>query len=151
MQLPNIPQRLLSGALKRFKMVFGYAFIDLTEEQKVERRHYLDLYASIAQASAIVILVLLQLRFLAAWAAARWAPAHDAEMPSSPFLKARAQKKHSLGFLRNLSHRAGRVQWWMGDEVIARGWGTRGEWIGGALWTTWLLFLCIHRTGEGRR
>ncbi|KAF2101843.1 hypothetical protein NA57DRAFT_64528 [Rhizodiscina lignyota] len=128
-------------------MAFGYAFLDLTKEDKLDRRHLLDLYASIAQISAVAILVLLQLRFIASWALTRFAVAPDSEMPSSPYLKAEKQNRHSLSFLRRFSLFSRQVQWWMGEEVI-RGWGTRGEWVGGALWTLWLLFLCVNQTGQ---
>jgi len=38
--------------------------------------------------------------------------------------------------------------WWLEGEGL-EGWGSRGRWIAGGVWGTWLLFLCVHKTGDG--
>ena len=38
--------------------------------------------------------------------------------------------------------------WWLGDELYV-GWGRKGHWIVGASWATWLMFLSVHKTGDG--
>lgn len=38
--------------------------------------------------------------------------------------------------------------WWLEGEV-APGWGLRGHWIAAGAWACWLLFLCVHQTGDG--
>ena len=48
-------------------MGWPYQFVDLTEAQKISRRTLLDTYGLAAQASAGIVLIVIQLLFLAQW------------------------------------------------------------------------------------
>lgn len=125
---------------------FGYYFETLTKEQKHQRRELLDLYGFVAQWSVLVILVLFQVSFALGWLL-KSGLKHDTP-PKSPSFNKRQDGK--LGWLRRIQGGCNRVTWWLRKDVV-RGWdwGTRGEWIGASIWTIWLLFLCVHRTGKG--
>jgi hypothetical protein len=123
----------------------GYYFESLDDKQKHQRREYLTWYGFMAQWSILAIFVLFQIAFLVNWtvkSGLRY------ETPKSPsFTKSPTGK---LGWLRKLQSFSTKTKWWMSKDVI-RGWdwGTRGEWIGTSVWTTWMLYLCIAKTGNG--
>lgn len=123
----------------------GYYFQNLSNEQLHQRREYLDWYGFAAEWSVLVILSLFQIGF-----AFRWVMRSGLryEQPKSPsFTK---NQKSGLGWLRRMHGGSIKAMWWMQKDVI-RGWnwGTRGEWLGAALWTLWLLYLCVANTGKG--
>jgi hypothetical protein len=39
--------------------------------------------------------------------------------------------------------------WWLDCEIVT-GWPSRGQLIAAGAWVSWLLFLCVHNTGEGK-
>ncbi|KAJ4993846.1 ferric reductase like transmembrane component [Stagonosporopsis vannaccii] len=121
---------------------FGYSFEPLNDEQKHQRRENLDYYGFAAQWSVLVVFALFQLSFGIRWIVTK---GMRYEQPKSPsFNKGR---ENTLGWLKSLHSRYARVMWWMQKDVISRwDWGTRGEWIGGTIWTTWLLYLCFVNT-----
>jgi hypothetical protein len=124
----------------------GYYFETLNDKQKHQRREYLDWYGFMAQWSVLVIFVLFQIAFLVDWMLKNGL---KYETPKSPsFTKSPTGK---LGWLRNLQSLSTKLRWWMGKDVI-RGWdwGTRGEWVGAGVWTIWMLYLCIAKTGNGK-
>ncbi|KAI4728724.1 hypothetical protein E4T49_03438 [Aureobasidium sp. EXF-10728] len=127
-----------------------WRFLDLNQEQKLERRRLLDLYGSLAQVSALIPLALLQLYFLAVWLQRRWLRNHDADgMPSSPQLKKRRSDAFNEPTARlQTFHR--KVIWWMGDTFDI--WGSRvakGEIVAGVVWTAWLILLsCVQTQGD---
>ena len=66
-------------------------------------------------------------------------------MPSSPDRK--KERTSSLGVVR-AKWRS--VVWWLGAEVAPKlGMGLRGQWLVTICWTVWLVFLGVHRTGDG--
>lgn len=67
-----------------------------------------------------------------------------AAVPTSPGLK--RQRLSSEGAV---VRRWRRLVWWIEGDV-GGGWGVRGRWIAGGVWGGWLLFLSVHRTGDGR-
>jgi hypothetical protein len=127
-------------------MGWPYHLLDLTHEQKHERRLLLDRYGVYAQLSALIPILGYQLYRLAIWVySERQRPKTGySAIPSSPTLK-RARTSAS----GTLSARLRSIVWWLESEV-AKGWGLRGQWIAAACWLSWLLFLCVHQTGEGK-
>jgi hypothetical protein len=125
---------------------FGYYFESLNHEQKHQRREYLDWYGFVAQWSVLAIFVLFQVAFAVEWILKSGL---KYEQPKSPsFTKSSAGK---LGWLRKLKSTSTNMKWWLGQDVL-RGWdwGTKGEWIGASVWTIWLLYLCVAKTGNGK-
>ncbi|KAF2264879.1 hypothetical protein CC78DRAFT_494212 [Lojkania enalia] len=123
-------------------MAFGYEFVDLNDEQKHIRRALLEHYPFVAFCSALVVFALFQLGFFLAWFTQRGL---EYDKPKSPSLNKRAEGKWA--WLKKSRHNVVRVKWWMKASVIC-GWGTRGEWIGGVIWTLWLLYLSFAQTGN---
>ncbi|KAF2657073.1 hypothetical protein K491DRAFT_655489 [Lophiostoma macrostomum CBS 122681] len=123
--------------------MFGYEFVTLDEDQKHARRKLLEFYPVIAQWSALAILALFQLFFFVSWLAKRGL---DYERPRSPSLIKRKDGKRT--WLGSFQQTCEQARWWLKKPVI-RDWGTRAEWIAGAVWTFWLLSLCVVQTGDG--
>lgn len=123
----------------------GYYFETLNDQQKHQRREYLDWYGFVAQWSVLVIFALFQLSFFLGWL---MNSGLKYEHPKSPSFTKGPEGKSWLRSLRSVS---ARIKWWLSKDVI-RGWawGTRGEWVGGSIWTVWLLYLSIAKTGNGR-
>lgn len=123
----------------------GYYFETLDDKQKHQRREYLDWYGFVAQWSVLVIFVLFQVSFFLAWTVKSGL---KYEQPKSPsFTKSPSGK---LGWLKKLQALSTKFKWWTNKDII-RGWnwGSRAEWIGAGVWTTWLLYLCTANTGNG--
>lgn len=128
-------------------MDWPYHLVDLSPEQRHERRIIIDRYGVYAQLSTLVPILAYQLYRLATWVYAARQRQKDAQydaVPSSPRLKhAKLARTHGLiSGLRSLL-------WWAEGEA-AEGWGERGHWIAGGAWMSWLLFLCVHKTGDGK-
>ena len=122
----------------------GYYFETLNDEQKHQRRNYLDWYGFVAQWSVLVIFALFQVGFAVSWLM-KSGLKHD--QPKSPSFNKRPFDK--LGWLRGVQSGCDKMIWWMRKDVIKSwNWGTRGEWIGATVWTVWLLYLCIAHTGN---
>lgn len=130
----------------------GYHFLDLSKEEKHERRHLLDWYGLTAQASILAPLLTLQLYFLAVWIDRRWRNRNEFDAPSSPPAK-REQRGGKSGLLRTAKNASRQILWWNSDPVDVLGChlGSKGDVLGAAIWTVWLLFLCFPQTGEGKR
>jgi hypothetical protein len=126
-------------------MAWPYHFLDLSEEEKQLRRELLDRYGVYAQLSALVPILAFQLYRLWIWVYSERQRSKVAysKVPSSPIAK--HAKRSSSGVV--MKKWRGLV-WWLEGEVGKR-WGLRGHWIAAGAWTTWLLFLCVHRTGHG--
>jgi len=127
---------------------FGYRFINLTPEEHTERRVRLDQYANLAQFSqAFVLLVLLVVRaVLYGLKLPAQQPLED--RPSSPqrkYLVENGRWQWTPSLLRAVRQ----VQWKLGNEIFP-GYGTVGQWLGGALWSAWLAFLTIANTAPGK-
>lgn len=124
--------------------MLGYEFLKLDAEQKAARRYLLNLYGTIGQWSILAVLVFVQLAVLVRWAVFRTS---SVERPRSPHPnKAMALGKRA--WFGRVDQRLTRFRWWA-DEPLRQGWFTKGECILGFVWTVWLLFLSVHRTGNG--
>lgn len=129
-------------------MGWGYKFVDLTDPQKADRRILLDEYGLIAQASAGVVLLVIQLFYLAQWIIQR--PAQSSlGPPSSPNVKHSHKGRHITTW--RIQHWWRRISWWSGHPLNILGIhaGTRGQIIAAAAWNAWLLSLCFVETGNG--
>jgi hypothetical protein len=126
-------------------MDWPYHLVDLSPEQRHERRVLLDRYGVYGQLSPLVPILAYQLYRLAVWVSSerqRQNVQYDA-VPSSPRLKHSRLEKRG-GFVTTWRG----VLWWLGGEGV-EGWGERGPWMAGMVWMCWLLFLCVHKTGDG--
>ncbi|KAI1812190.1 ferric reductase like transmembrane component [Poronia punctata] len=131
-------------------MSWPYQFIDLDDEQKQERRHTLDRYGLIAQLSVLVPIGLVLLYRLIKWTLAKASGSRSGRgtysaVPGSPTLKHRRLKPTG-----SWKTRGRKLAWWLGDDFVVFGWnlGSRDTVIGGAIWTVWLLVLCVLETGD---
>jgi hypothetical protein len=124
-------------------VVLGYDFVVLDDAQKKSRRHLLELYPFVAQVSVLAVFALVQLCFFLSWISRRGL---DYERPRSPSFTKRSDG--SWTWLRKSLQGWDKMMWWMKKPVIDN-WGTRAEWLGGGIWTVWLLYLCIANTGNG--
>jgi hypothetical protein len=131
------------------KMRWPYEFVDLTDARKQHRRVLLDAYGLVAQASAGVVLILIQLYFLARWLRQQRTGSDGLDVPSSPSLK-NSQKGRRLN-TRVVTQWWRRFAWWCGDSVRLLGidLGTNGQITAAVAWTVWLLYLCFAETGNG--
>jgi len=125
-------------------MAWPYHFIDLTEDELHQRRILLDRYGAYAQLSALVPIIGFQLYRLGAWVYSERSRSEVdySEVPSSPSLK-RRRGSASGTFIQKWRF----TSWWLGGESNLG--GVRGRLIGAGIWTTWLLFLCVYKTGDG--
>ena len=130
-------------------MRWPYEFADLTDAQKQHRRVLLGTYGLVAQASAGIVLILIQLYFLAQWLNLKRNASKGLDVPSSPSLKS-SQKGGSLNS-RVAAQFWRRLTWWFGESVKILGvdLGTNGQLTAAVAWTIWLLFLSFAETGNG--
>ena len=128
-------------------MGWPYQFVDLTDAQKSTRRSLLDTYGLAAQASAGVVLILIQLYFVAQWMRRR---EDSSGAPGSPSLK-HSQRGGRFN-IRATEQWWRRLQWWSDDSLVVFrvDLGTQGQVVAATLWTSWLLVLCFAETGDGR-
>jgi hypothetical protein len=133
-------------------MAWPWQFVALSNEQILLRREVLDRYGVYAQLSALIPLVAFQLYRLATWVSferERAKPDYEGVYngSSSP---SRKQKRSTSTLIsrERLRDQWDRTKWWLGGEVYP-GWGGRGHCAAGLLWASWLLFLCVHNTGNG--
>lgn len=127
-----------------------YQFVKLPPEDRHTRRLLLDQYGLYAQLSALILFSLAVVFRLALQALRRMAQrraSSDAEsmLPSPGITK---------NYLRRsrLSAKLCRLHWWLDGNVTCCGIniGQRDHLVLCVLWTGWLLFLCLHRTGNGK-
>ena len=130
-------------------MRWPYQFVDLSDAQKLSRRTLLDTYGLVAQASAGILLIVVQLFFLVQWLR-RQRQLKGSDVPGSPSVK-HLQKSGSFN-LQTIGQRWRRLKWWSGDPLVILGvdCGTNGQVVAAALWTAWLLVLCFAETGNGK-
>lgn len=125
-------------------MAWPYHFITLDEDEKHARRLLLNRYGAFAQLSALVPIIVYQLYRLAVWVGSE----RQRSKATYSELSSPVRKSHKQGTPGTLASKWRVVKWWLGGE-LASGWGLRRHWIAGAGWATWLLFLCVHETGDG--
>lgn len=154
-----------------------YHFVSLDQDQVHQRRQLLDAYATIAQLSALVPLLVIQASFLAralhrglvaggvssyfSLSSNRRTPIPQDEdaaedngdgTPSSPYLK--HEQTSGKGRRRSLQTRLTvawrKAAWWCGEEVVFAE-CSRGQLLAAGVWGAWLVFLSFVQTGEGER
>jgi hypothetical protein len=126
-------------------MAWPYHLVDLSNEEKELRRALLDRYGIYAQLSTFIPILAFQLYRLWVWVYSERQRSRAAyiEVPSSPVAKHVGSSSSSA-----LAKKWRLLVWWLEGEA-APGWGVNGHWIAAGAWTSWLLFLCIHKTGDG--
>lgn len=127
-------------------MSWPYRLDGGSDAQKHERRLLIDRYGIYSQLSALIPILGYQLYRLALWVNSerqRTKVTYSA-VPSSP-----DRKRAKTSIVGKLRAQWRSFVWWLGGEVFT-GWGLRGHWIASGLWTAWLLFLSVHRTGDGK-
>ena len=147
--LLTISPTLVLREIKTEIMGWPYQFVNLTEAQKISRRTLLDNYGLVAQASAGVVLIVIQLFFLAQWLR-RKQQQSGPDVPSSPSLKHSQKSGHSS--IQAIGRWWRRLEWWSGDSLMVFGidCGTNGQVLAATVWTAWLLILCLAETGNGK-
>ncbi|KAL0256933.1 hypothetical protein SLS55_007742 [Diplodia seriata] len=123
--------------------MFGYEFVTLDSEQKAARRDLLNLYGTIGQWSILAVFIVAQLGFVTRWAVFRHS---RQERPRSPHPNKTMALEERAWYSR-LEEQLARFRWWA-DEPLRDGWFSKGECLLGLVWTLWLLFLSVHRTGN---
>ena len=126
-----------------------YQFVDLDDAAKQARREALNRHGKVAHASVLALLAVVLAYRGAALLVRRYLGGgsdYDA-VPGSP-----AAKRRRLGRLPGVSAAARRAAWWLAGDVVVLGicCGRRDQLLFGSLWTLWLLFLCVHDTGNGK-
>ncbi|KAL4898385.1 hypothetical protein BDV59DRAFT_166722 [Aspergillus ambiguus] len=127
-------------------MSWPYHLVSLSSDQKHERRALLARYGSYAQLSALIPILGYQLFLLGRWVylrATRPGTAYSAVSQPSDHRRSQLGRRPFYAVLRTWRIAA----WWLNDE-LGPGWGLRQHWIAGAIWSIWMLFLCVHRTGD---
>jgi len=132
-------------------MRWPYAFLDLTDAQKLERRRLLDWYGDCAQWSVLLPLLAVQLCFLVSWINRRFTNPNDLDTPSSP--RAKEARLLSRGAAQGWAAWFRRARWWLGGRVELGEdvFGSRGEVLGVLVWAAWLVLLCFLETGRGEQ
>lgn len=128
-----------------------YRFVDLTSEQKHQRRERLDWYGLLAQLSVLVPLLAVQIYFLASWVRRNLAQSNGLDQtPSSPHTKKIRDEQYFD--TKQFARRWRTVVWWCGDSIHLAGvsLGTKGELLGGFSWMAWLTILSFLQTGDGK-
>lgn len=129
-------------------MVFEYDFVSLDEAQRAQRRDLLDYYGLTAQLSAFAVLFSFQVYFTLCWLFRGRLRAEEESVPRSPHEKS---FKGADGELIRRVRCFWRVACWWATEPVSPGWGTKGQWAIAVGWTAWLMFLCVHRTSNGKK
>ena len=127
-------------------MAWPYKFLNqLSDEYKQQRRELLDRYTVYAQLSALLPILIFQLFRLVRWGLRMRQSAETmyTELPNSPIAKQSRNKTTG-----SITWRWTWAFWWLKTDLYPD-WGLRGQWIAGLCWATWLLFLCVHGTGDG--
>jgi hypothetical protein len=125
-------------------------FVDLSQDQKLERRRLLDLYGALAQVSALIPIAVLQIYFLTTWLQRRWSRGGNGGIPSSPHAK-NQRSSSAMGWMVRLKYVWSKTLWWTGDTVNI--WGSRvtnAEMVAGVVWSAWLILLSCVQTQGGR-
>lgn len=129
-------------------MGWPYKFVDLSDAQKEHRRVLLDGYGLIAQVSAGVVLLAIQLVFLVQWINRSQHKRDQLDAPGSPGQKYAEKSRRRF---RAIEQWWRRLSWWTGDscEIFGENLGTNGQVTAALFWTVWLLVLSFSETGDG--
>lgn len=128
-------------------MGYLYRFVSLDQAQLARRRQLLDNYGQFAQISGLIVplfafQISVAVRFILrkVMNSKQDQRSKDHQSPRvSSFPKFTANSSNSFW---------ARCRWALDEEVFP-GWGTRREWLVGALWAMWLLLLVVKDTGDG--
>lgn len=125
-------------------MGWPWHIIDLTKPETDARRVLLDRYGLYAQLSPIIPIALYNIYRLAKWVDSerRNAKGQYSQVPTSPSLKKHRQSQS--GIFASWWRRAA---WWLEGESSLG--GERKFWVISVVWTVWLLFLSVYKTGDG--
>ena len=118
---------------------------EVSDTEKAHRRILLDRYGIYAQLSVLIPIAGYWLFRLGVWVfheRLRTRPEYSA-VPGSPRQKQFAKTK--AGRVRSVWKR---FVWWMNGESC--GYGKRIHFFSGVAWFVWLMFLSVHRTGDGK-
>ncbi|MCJ1465419.1 Ferric reductase like transmembrane component [Pseudocyphellaria aurata] len=123
-----------------------YSFVSLDQAQLARRRRLLDNYGQFAQISGLIIPLLgfqlffaVRFVFRKVWKSNHGQKRKERQSPRvSSFPKSVTEPSNSAW---------ARFRWAL-DEQVYPEWGTRQEWLVGALWTMWLLLLVVKDTGD---
>jgi hypothetical protein len=129
-------------------MSWLYHFVNLTQEDIIQRRILLDRYGIYAQLSAFVPLLVYQLYRLGIWVSSQRKTSQVAYTGVPSTSGSPVQKQIRLSTSGGLEKWWRSTLWWLEGELYP-GWGLRSHWIAGLTWVSWLLFLTVHRTGDG--
>ena len=133
-------------------MDWPYRFVDLSDGEKADRRHLLDAYATAAQASVLLPLLLIALHRLGGRVRREWTAGGGlSEAPGSPQRKAGGAL--AADGIASLRRRTRAWAWWCGDDCEVAGWrlGSNGEVVAAAGWVAWSGALCLAQTGQGQQ
>lgn len=125
--------------------LFPWVMREVTDAEKEHRRILLDRYGVYAQLSCLMPVAAYWLFRLGVWVfheRLRTHPEYSA-VPGSPGQKRFAETK--AGRVRSAWKK---VVWWVDGEVM--GYAKRKHFIAGWVWLGWLIFLSVHRTGDGK-
>ncbi|KAL8901304.1 MAG: hypothetical protein Q9207_005261 [Kuettlingeria erythrocarpa] len=129
-------------------MWFPYAFTNPDEAGLHRRRHLLDRYGQVAQWSALIPLLALQVPFLFLRLKSYF---------NAPRFRAKVKEHASpvverFGVLSVKTDETRNSVWnrmaWRLDQEVSPGWGTWRVFLVAALWTAWLFVLAVRDTGD---
>lgn len=125
-------------------MAWPWHFVDLTHPQAEARRILLDRYGRYSQLSPAIPILMYNLYRLAVWVRSerQRSKVQYSAVPTSPSLK-----KHRESQAGIVDAWWRRVVWWLDGESVLG--GERKFWLLSVVWTVWLLFLSIYKTGDG--
>jgi len=119
-----------SVVLSHATAMLGYAIVTLDTQGEKHRRDLLDWYTFTAQWSFLALAFTVQLFFGGRWAVSQLRPASE------------------HGHKRPMKSSSRRLRYWLGQRASNSAL-SKGEKALAALWTMWLLFLCMHYTHGG--
>jgi hypothetical protein len=131
-------------------MGFIYSFVTLDEAQSQRRRQLLDLYASVAQFSALIPLLAVYISHYLLFLSKRISknlPGRRVKERQSPRVS-----RFKSPVASSWAIRLRRLSWYLDDDIFdgRDGWGTKREWLVAGVWTLWLLVLVFASTGNGK-
>jgi hypothetical protein len=126
-----------------------YHFVSLDADGVAHRRQLLDLYANIAQWSASIPLIIVQIVFLAQYLHRKYFS--ESSQRYAAVTRSQNEKGKIGSNRRRWSFRTAwnAFIWWSGEEVE---WAesSRGALLAAVCWAIWLLALSFAQTGDGK-
>jgi hypothetical protein len=130
-------------------MGFIYSFVALDEAHLQRRRQLLDLYASVAQFSALIPLLAIYVSNFLPFPSEKFfrsLPGRRAKERQSP-----RKSRFKPPVASSWAVKWRRLSWYLDDDIFdgRDGWGTKREGLVAGVWTLWLLVLVFACTGNG--